>query len=381
MKKIAYVSLGVVLLLGVVSVSGATFAGGESYSLGTDDAVDGNLYTAGGNVNIAGTIDGDLLIAGGQISVTGSVTEDLFVAGGSLNLFGDVGGDLRVAGGNITISGKVGGDLVGAGGQISVLPSATVGGDLFLNGGSIRIDAPVSGDVQVNGGEVFINESVAGNVIVRSGDLHLGPNALVNGNLDYYSDTTASIDESATVLGEINFHEVAVAQKKGLTPGAFIGFLVSFAVIKGIAVSLVAILFVYLWKKWAHDFILETTSKFWKSTLYGFAALILTPIAAIIFLVTVVGAIPAVLILLTYAIGLVLATVFAGILTAGLANKYLLKKPATELTWWKIILGVFVYQLVKLVPVVGWFVTLLIFLASLGWLVNVLYGVLAKARK
>lgn len=381
MKKIAYVGLGVMLLFGVASVNAATFAGGETYALGTGETVEGNLYTAGGSVDVAGTVDGDLLTAGGQISVTGNVTEDLFVAGGTLNLLGDVGEDLRVLGGNTIISGNIGGELVGAGGQISVLSGATVGGDLFLNGGSIKVDAPVGGDVQVNGGEVFLNGSVAGNVIVRSGGLHLGPDAVINGSLDYYSETEASIDESAVVLGERTFHEVEFGSKKVEKRGGLFGFLAGLALLRGLIVSAAALLFVYLWKRWADDLAVDGTKKFWKMTLYGFAALILTPVAAIILFVTALGIIPGMLLVLTYATGLVLASVFSGILTVALANKYLLKKPTADLLWWKVILGVFAFQLVKLIPFVGWFVTFVIFLASLGWFVNRVYGMLAKAKK
>lgn len=381
MKKIAYVGLGIALLFGVTSVGATTFRAAESYVFGVSETVGDNLYAAGGTVDIAGTADGDVLVAGGDITITGNVTEDLMVAGGNINISGNVGEDLRVLGGDVNISGSVGGEVVGVGGQVRVLQSATVGGDLNLNGGLVRVEAPVLGNVILNADEAHINGVVSGNVKVRANVVKLGAGAVVNGNFDYHSETEASISEGATVLGEINFHQVEAKGKKGLGRGAILAFLVSFAVIKLIAVSLMAIFFVYLWRKWANSFVLNTTDKFWKSTLYGFAALILAPIAAVILFVTVIGSIPAVLILLAYAILLVLATVFAGILTAGLTNKHLLKKKATELEWWKVVLGVLLFQLVKLIPLVGWLVAFVIFLASLGWLVNVVFGVLAKARK
>jgi len=361
MKKITYFGMGALLLFGVVSVNATTFGWDDSYVFGISETVGDNLYAVGGNVDIAGTAEGDVLTAGGNITITGNVAKDLMVAGGDINISGAVGEDLRVVGGNINISGTVGGEVVGAGGQVSVLSSATVGGDLNLNGGFVRLEGPVAGNVIINAGEAQINGVFGGDVLVRADVVKLGPNAVINGNFDYHSELEAEIDEGATVLGEVNFHKVEVGKKKAVSRAGIIAFLVSFAVIKLISVSLVAILFVFLWKKWAHDFVLDTTGKFWKNALYGFAALILAPVAVVILFVTVVGAIPAVLILLTYFIGLVLATVFAGILTAALANKYLLKKKVTELEWWKIVLGVLVFQLVKLIPVVGWFAALLIF--------------------
>jgi len=378
MKKITYVGLGVILLFLVGSAHATTFNGGEAYTLAASETVEDNLYAAGGNVGIVGTVNGDLLIAGGNLSITGSVAEDAMVAGGTVNITGNIGEDLRVAGGSVTISGNVGGEVVSATGQINFLSGGTIGGDLTANGGSIRIDAPVGGSVIANGGDVYINSEIEGSVTVRAGKVTLGPSAVIEGNFQYYSETEAQIEEGAIVEGEITFNMV---ERPGVKGKGVFAFTAGFALLKSLIVAISALVFVYLWKKWAHDFVLDTTGKFWKNAFYGFAALVLTPVGAVILLVTVVGAIPAVLVLLTYAIGLMLAAVLAGILTAGLANKYLLKKPATELTWWKIVLGVFAYQLVKLVPYVGWFVALVIFLASLGWLVNVIYGALAKARK
>jgi len=305
MKKIAYVGLGVMLLFLVVPANATTFDAGETYTLPVSETVTDNLYAAGGNVNIDGAVDGDLLTAGGNVSLTGDVAKDAMVAGGTINITGSIGEDLRVAGGNITVGGNVGGEAVIAGGQITFLSGGRVGGDLTANGGSIRIDVPVGGNVIANGGDVYINSEIEGNVTVRAGKITLGPSAVVEGNVEYYSEVEAQIDEGAVVEGEITFNMVERPEAKG--KGVF-AFAAGFALLKSSIVAASALLVVYLWKKWAHDFVRDATGKFWKSTLYGFAALVLTPIAAIIFLVTIVGAIPAVLILLMYAIGLVLAS-------------------------------------------------------------------------
>jgi len=382
MKKLIYVGLGTMLLFGVASADAMTFGAGESYSLNTAEVVNDNLYAAGGSVNISGNVEGDVLTAGGDIFVTGNVSEDLMVAGGSIDLQGDVGDDLRFAGGDVSVSGNVGGEVIGVGGQLLLLPSAVVAGDLNLNGGSVRLDGNIGGNVIVNGGEVFINGVIDGNVVVRADVIELGPNAVLDGDFEYYSESEAFFDEGAAVLGEVNFHQVEAKVSKDKF-GSFdiVGFVTGFTIIKASLFSIAALLFALLWRKWANNLTTDTVKNFWKRALAGFATLVLTPVAVFILFITVIGAVPAIVLMLGYILSMVLASVFAGILLAALANKYLFKKPVKDLEWWKVVLGVFAYNLLKFIPFVGWLAALVIFLASLGWILNSVYMVLAKARK
>ena len=382
MKKITYAFLGVLLLMGMSSVNAATFSGGERYELNSSDVVSENLYVGGGSVSIAGTVNGDLITAGGDLSITGTVTEDLIIAGGTINIIGDIGEDVRVAGGNIAVLGNVGGELVGAGGQITVLSSAVIQGDLSLSGGNIRVEAPVNGDVEINGGEVYINGPIKGDLLTRGGEVELGPNAVIQGDFNHYSKNEAVFAEGATVLGEQFFHKIDLPiENENKIKGLF-AFLAGLAIFsQTLIIGLAAILFVYLWKKWAGNLIADVSKNFWKRALLGFAVVFLTPVLAILLMITVVGLIPAGLLVLGYILALILTKIFTGILTAGFLNKYVFKKPVNHLDWWKILLGVFVFQLVKAIPFVGWPIAIVIFFSSLGWFTNVMKDVLMKGRK
>ena len=381
MKKILYIFTGVLLLTGVASANATTFAGGEAYSLGASEAVEGNLYTAGGSVNVSGNVNGDLITAGGNLFIAGKVAEDLIVAGGTINIVGDVGEDVRIVGGNIIISGKMGGELVGAGGQLNILSSSAVRGDLNLSGGAIRLEAPVQGNAEINGGNVYVNGLVAGNLIVRGEKIELGPNASVRGDFTYYSQSEAVISETAAVAGETTFEQIEAPVKKGDGVKGILAVVVWLAIAKTIMVTLLAILFIYIWKRWAKDFVSDATDNFWKRALLGFAVLFLTPIAAVLLMITLVGMIPAGILWLGYCAAILLAFVLAGILTAGLLNRYLFKKPVDSLEWWKVLLGVALFQIVRLIPFIGWLAGLIIFLATIGWLGKITAGVLGGGRK
>ncbi|MDD5710898.1 MAG: hypothetical protein PHV43_02240 [Candidatus Colwellbacteria bacterium] len=381
MKKILYILAGAVLLSGVASVSAATFAGEDNYLLGANESVAGNLYTAGGNVNISGNVEGDLITAGGNLTIAGDISEDLTVVGGTINVISNVGEDVRIAGGNINISGKIGGELVGAGGQVNILSSSAVQGDLNLNGGMVRVEAPVQGRAEINGGTVYLNTLVAGNLVVRGDEIALGPNADIKGNFTYYSKSEASINASAQIAGETKFNRIETPVGKGIETKSAVAVMAGLAALKILMTAITAIFLVYVWKGWTKSFAKDVTNNFWGRALLGFAALILTPVAAVLLMITFIGLIPAGILWLGYFMGILLASVLAGVLTAVLFNKYVLKKPVDDLPWWKVFLGVALFQLVKIIPFLGWLAAFVIFLAVLGWLTKTVTGTLSRGRK
>ena len=46
--------------------------------------------------------------------------------------------------------------------------------------------------------------------------------------------------------------------------------------------------------------------------------------------------------------------------------KYIFKKEEYELNWWIIVLGVFVFGLIMLIPFIGWLFKFIVFLATFG---------------
>src|SRR5689334_13432873 len=78
---------------------------GETIRVAKGETLNGNLYAAGGDVDIAGEVTGDLLIAGSHVTIPGTVGHDVATIGGELDLTGTVGGDVRIAGGQVTIGG------------------------------------------------------------------------------------------------------------------------------------------------------------------------------------------------------------------------------------------------------------------------------------
>ena len=126
----------------------------------------------------------------------------------------------------------------------------------------------------------------------------------------------------------------------------------------------------------------ESLAHFWANLGRGFAALILTPVAAIIILVTVIGAWLAGLIGIAYALMVFLSLALANIAFGSWLIKMVKKRDKYSVNWQAVVLGVIVLKIIVLIPFVGWLVGLIFVLISLGALYRIVYRniVLKKIR-
>ena len=92
-----------------------------------------------------------------------------------------VQGNLYVAGGTVRIDGTVGGDLVASGGDVEV--AGTVTGDVLVVGGQVSIDGTVRGDVRVSAGRLTVDGSVGGDLVFGVGAGDLGSRSTVGGDV------------------------------------------------------------------------------------------------------------------------------------------------------------------------------------------------------
>ncbi len=345
MKKYLGLFVGLALVF-PMAAGAAEFRQGQFISMG--ETVRDNLYVAGGTLNLAGTVEGDLYVAGGTINISGSVTKDLVVAGGTVIINGRVGEDLRVMGGNVTLSGPVGGELVVAGGNIIMTAGADVTRGAYIASGTLSMSG-----------------SVGQKLVYAGGDVTLTSGAKVGGDFDYYSAKEAKVDAGAKISGATNFHQ---QQQKGQMAGKKAGLVAFFTIwwlLGIIAILILVYLLYYIWRKDSNDMIAKAFARPWMSLLKGFALLFLLPIAAIILFITVIGWPIGLIILFGYIAFMILAAAFSTILGAALLAK-LFKRKETDLNWWLILIALVIMSLIKLIPIIGWIIDFIIFLAAIG---------------
>lgn len=365
-KKIfsAVVIVGLLVLL-PMQVSAATLKGGDAFSIPRDETVKGDFYAAGGNGSVAGVVEGDLMVAGGSLVVSGTVEQDAFLAGGSITVSGDIKDDLRIVSGNVTITGSVGGDLMIAGGQVQVISGASIAGDVVVAGGTVMMDGSIDGNMRVIGGKASIDGTIAGSVSAKVEQLTIGSAATIGNGLSYQSRKEAVISESADIQGGIDFSPLKAPNRENVARG----LVAALAVVKTatflmfLAAALVVGL---LWKKFTNDGASRLGSNFWGSLGWGLIMVIVTPVVGIALAVTVIGIPLAILIFLTYCLGLFIACILSPVVLGAWLIKWITKSATPKVDWVAIILGVVVFNLVGIIPVLGGLFKMVLLLSVVG---------------
>jgi len=360
MKKYLGLVVGLALICPVVA-GAMEFRSGQT--VGLNDVIKDNVYVSGGTVNVAGTIEGDLYVCGGTINVMGNVTGDVVVGGGTVIITGKIGDDLRVGGGNVIVGGSVGGELMVGAGQVDVLAGANIARGAYIATGKVIMDGSVGKDLIIRGSEVM-----------------LGDNAKVGGKFEYYAPKEATIASGAKISGATNFHQQVVKKPVRIEKFPFFAFL-TFWWLVGVAGAIILACFLfYLWSKDSKEMITKAFASPGRELIRGFVLLFIIPIAAVICSITLIGLPLGLAVGFAYAVLTMLAAAMSGLLGAALLAKFMFKKKETEISWWLIALALLFLALIKLIPIVGWFLVFLVYLVALGVLGNKLYSKFAPEK-
>ncbi|MFZ2886622.1 MAG: hypothetical protein WA021_02255 [Minisyncoccia bacterium] len=381
MKNSLCAGFGALLLIIIPFVAfTAEFRTGDQPSLSQGQTVQDDLYMAGGNVMSAGTVRGDLIVGGGTVLVNGPVTGDLLIGGGNVTIAGEVTDDLRAGGGNILVQSVVRGDVILGGGQIN-LTGTRIGGDVAIGGGSVRIESAVGGDVKIGGGDIYINAPIAGNVEINAEKVTLGPRANIAGDFTYKATEAVIMEDGAVVRGETSFEERAGREevKKGAI--AALAAFASLWMLAKFLMSLVgAFALAFFFKRYTQEMIATAATQPVAEFVRGLVVVIVLPIVSVILLISIIGIPLGVVGLLTTIILSIFGSFAAPILLGSLIHKSI-KKPAGYVVNWKtVLLGVVVYFILALIPIVGWLAKCVILLMALGAALNIKWSVAKQWR-
>src|SRR3989344_2936150 len=357
-KFFIFAVLGVVTILPALAL-GADVRVGEQPSVGAGERITDDVYIVGGSVLSSGVIFGDLIAGGGNIVVSGSVGGDLIALGGSVTVTSNIPDDVRIGGGNIVVQGTVGGDLLVGGGQVSIT-SPRVGGDVIVGGGIIRIDGAVGGDVVAGGGEIYVNGAISGNVKVRADKLTLGKNAVITGNLTYTAQKEMTQEEGAVVRGKVTYEPRADTAKSGARVLAVLGLgklaaLLACALVVGL-----------IFRRYAREIVTHVTRSPLSELGRGLIIVIVLPVLSVLLLITVVGIPLGIMGIVSFVAAMLFSWILAPILLGSIVYRFIAKRDLYEVSWTTILLGVVLYSLLGLIPVLGWIVQVGLMFAALG---------------
>ncbi len=366
-KTILTACLAILLL--PLAASAYSIKKGDSVYVSKDEVVEGNLYAVGASLTIEGKVTGDVICAGQSININGDVAGDVICAGQSININGKIGGNLRVAGNSINFNGQAARNGIIIGATIVTAASSTIGWDLLILGNVFELRGDVGRDLYGGAGKVNVAGQIGKDIDLNFGSqnnyanpLTIAGTAKVNGQVKYKSDKNAAIDSNAVINGEtIHNFPTAAAKKSDLADlGWWWGKLIS--IFSAWVLGLVLISF------WREQIIKITDLMLIKagpSFGWGILALLLTPLIAIILLITIIG-IPLSLILITlWLIALYVSKILVGILIGrSVLNNYWPKKKDSLIL--AMIIGIAIAYLIFALPLIGWLIALLAVLYGLG---------------
>ena len=320
------------------------------------DAVNDDYYAAGGTVDINAVISGDVVIAGGELFIGHHIKGDVIVAGGSVHILGDIQDDVRAAGGDITIDANINDDLIASGGRINVSAGSTVGGDVWLAGGDVRVAGTVSKDLVIGAGSIRLSGTVHGDVKLEGGEIQILEGAIIDGDLHYRSPSEANIHSAARVTGNVTYEQVEWDHSHR---GAGIFFVITMMVAS-----------IVLFKLFP-DFTISAVGRIsadpLKSLGAGFIALVIVPVVAVLLISIVLGIWVGLSILAFYFVALLLGFLVSCFYVGDWGARRLNKDVTTSgRRLLSVTIAIIVLGLLKLIPVIGGLLIFALLLLGLG---------------
>ena len=340
------------------------FGGGNGAPLKVSEGqvIEGNHYMAFGSVIMAGTVTGDLCAAGGNVSITGKVGKDLWVAGGEISVSDSVGDDVRAAGGQVTLSAPIGGDLMCFAGNTEVDSGCKVTGKVLISTGDLTWVGEAGKGLEVSAGVITLRGIVHGNANLSGKDIVVGPGAVIEGDLVYTSSYEAKISPQAIIKGKTDHRLPPVAEHRHRRHFPVFPILHFWA--WSLGSLFLGSLLMSFFPGMGQRIEIRIRTLHW-AALAGFVVLALAPGVILALLLSVLGVPIGLSLLVAVLFALIASIAFVGLTLGRALFELITKKPVT--TWfWPMALGVFLVQLLGLIPCFGLILKLLVAIVGVG---------------
>ncbi|HEX6945772.1 MAG TPA: polymer-forming cytoskeletal protein [Acidimicrobiia bacterium] len=164
------------------------------------EVVDDDLYAAGVQVLVMGTVQGDLIAAAAErIVVEGEVMGSVTALAPEVVVRGRVGGAVRAAAGTLVVDGEVGGDVVTSSWTIRLTPRSHIGGEVLFWSRRLSAAGTIDETLRGSASRIELAGAIHENVNVSVGRLSITGQLTVDGDLSYRSDRDA--DLAGAVIG------------------------------------------------------------------------------------------------------------------------------------------------------------------------------------
>lgn len=352
-KRIAALALALML---VMTPGAAAFADGGELD-NSSGIYNGSRFISGQNVLDDGQIDGILAASGYDVQLDGS-NQYTCGAGYNVRAMGVTANDAFLAGYNVNIGGSFGRDVYAAGYNVSVDGNATIGRDVYLAGNSVNVGAQIGGDVYIAADKISIPAHAA-----IAGKIYAPKTAEVTADKDVLDKIEWYESESSAQLHSISeaVQTATVMNRLGAWFVALLGL---------VAVALVLLWLTPLWEHVDAAYYGAPFDKFARTFGIGVAVLVGVPVAAILLMITRVGARLALVLLFVYGAAIAVAPVFLGFVLGALFWRAALKKAPRYLV--ELPLGMLICRVASAIPGLSFAVSLVTIPLGLGMMTKML---------
>lgn len=350
----------------------------ERAVLRAGQVVQGDYFAFGRHVEISGTVNGDVYAAGGTVLVDGTVNGDLIASGGTITLSGTVSQDARLAGGQVTISGTIGRNATVGGGDIQLTDSAQVHENLLAGGGHVQLAGHVGRDARLGAWTVTVANEIGRDVAVAAESVRLTSKAMIGGKLRYWSEEAPSIDEGATVRGGVTHRPLPEGWNLERARRGIVGVRVMAAVVNFFSTLILGLVLLRVYPVFTGRVTAMMRERPGLSLGWGTVALVVVPIVAVSFLVTLFALPIGVVLLALYVATVYLARIYA---VTCLGQFLFRRQPDSSSLAGPFTAGLVLYTLLSLIPIVGGLLTLLTILFGLGALLMTKRELIAALRE
>ncbi len=353
-KKLVFLALVCLLIFSPIClatnepVSANNSANNTLDSQSTSNANGSKFYFNGQDVVVDTTVNGNVFAMGSTVTIKGEILGDLFVLANIVNIEDTavIRNNIFAMGNIVTVKGKVEQDVYAFSQNFELATSGNIQRDANLYVGNAILNGHIKRDANLTVNTITVPEGAKG---------------LVGGTLSYTSSQEFSIPEGA-VLGEVKYTQI-----KENTPTT--EEIISRYISTFITTILYAIVVILLATFFAPKFIEKANyalmQKSFVSTGIGILAIVLIPVFAIILLMTGFMVYISLAILAVYVLVLsITLAIFSMAIAKSIEKK--LKNPSRGKFILFAILSAIVLWLLQIVPYIGGYMTLFIFVVGLG---------------
>lgn len=354
-----------ILILGISFVAKADIFA-PTASAPTEDKT---VLKTGEEFTVYNNINGDLFCFGQNVAISGIINGDVFCAAENIDLKGIVNGSVRLAGDTVkmSMSARVSRNVSIAANNISIGKSVDLNSDLHAAAQNIVLDGSVGRDFSAIANDVKINGTVGRDVNVKNASLTISNTAAIGGNVFNNTSKSSDINKDA-VLGKITSYNTTKSKFASIVKNFFVGYAFWF-------ISLLIISFAVLWlfpKPLVNSVKLANNSPV-RVLATGLIVVFIVPILLLIICLTIVGIPLALLLGLIYIITLSMSGPFFAFLVG---SKFL---PERKL-WIRMLLGSTLVLMSYSLPVIGFFVALVVGIFGSGMFATLILERLPEAK-